>query len=101
MKIAYNCAYIQIETFNCTFAKQTFIVYFYICSNFQDIAMSNTKYKCTSWLSFANNVRLYINSQQTINMAVDIGLHRTSTDISPNLLYRHANMEECQKHNPC
>jgi len=29
MKIAYNSAYIQIETFNLTFAQQAFIVYFY------------------------------------------------------------------------
>jgi len=29
MKIAYNSAYIQIKTFNYTFAQQAFIVYFY------------------------------------------------------------------------
>jgi len=29
MKIAYNSAYVQIEMFNFTFAKQAFIVYFY------------------------------------------------------------------------
>jgi len=44
MTIAYNCAYIQIETLNCTFAQQAVIVYFYLCSNFHEIAMSNIKY---------------------------------------------------------
>ena len=44
MKIAYNSAYVQIETFNFTFAQQAFIVHFYVCSNFQDIAMPNAKY---------------------------------------------------------
>jgi len=29
MKTAYNFAYVQIETFNFTFAQQAFIVYFY------------------------------------------------------------------------
>jgi len=48
---------------------------------------------------FANNVGLYINSQQTINTTVDI--HSTSTDINPNLTYCHANMDECPKRNPC
>ena len=33
MKIAYNSAYVQIETVNFTFAQQAVIVYFYICSN--------------------------------------------------------------------
>ena len=38
MKIAYNSAYVQIETFNFTFAQQAIIV------NFQAIAMQNAKY---------------------------------------------------------
>ena len=41
MKIAYNSAYIHIETFNFTFAQQAIIVYVYLCSNFQAIAMPN------------------------------------------------------------
>ena len=53
MKIAYNSAYIQIEIvspiemFNFTFAQQSIIVYVYLCSNFQEIAMPDTyvKYK--------------------------------------------------------
>jgi len=44
MKIASNSAYVQIETFNFTFAHHAFIAYFYLCSNFQDIAMPNAKY---------------------------------------------------------
>jgi len=44
MKIAYNSAYVKIETFNFTFAQQAVIVYFYVCSNFQDIVMPNAKY---------------------------------------------------------
>jgi len=44
MKIAYNSAYIQIETFNFTFAQQAVIMYFYLCSNFQEIAMLIAKY---------------------------------------------------------
>jgi len=39
MKIAYNSAYDQIETFNFTFAEQAIVVCFYLCSNFQEIAM--------------------------------------------------------------
>ena len=42
MKIAYNFAYAQIETFNFTFIQQAIIVYVYLCSNFQEIAMPNT-----------------------------------------------------------
>jgi len=42
MKVAYNSAYIQIETFSFTFAQQAIIVYVYLCSNFQEIAMLNT-----------------------------------------------------------
>ena len=41
MKIAYNSAYIQIETLNFTFAWQAIIVYFYVSSNFQKIAILN------------------------------------------------------------
>jgi len=44
IKIAYNSANIQIETFNFTFAQQAIIVYFYLCSNFKEIAMLNIKY---------------------------------------------------------
>ena len=44
MKIAYNSAYVQIETFNFTFTQQAIIVYFYLCSNFQETAMSKAKY---------------------------------------------------------
>jgi len=42
-KTAYNSAYVQIETYNFTFAQQVAVVYFYLCSNFQDIAMPNIK----------------------------------------------------------
>jgi len=41
MKIAYNSAYSQIEMFNFTFTQQAIIVYVYLCSNFQEIAMPN------------------------------------------------------------
>jgi len=44
IKIAYNSAFIQIETFNFTFAQQAIIVYVYLCFNFQEIATLNTKY---------------------------------------------------------
>jgi len=44
MKIAHNSAYVQVETLNFTFTRQAVIVYFYICSNFQEIAMPNAKY---------------------------------------------------------
>ena len=44
MKITYNSAYVQIKTLNFTFTQQAVIVYFYLCSNFQEIAMLNTKY---------------------------------------------------------
>jgi len=39
IKIAYNSAYIQIETLKFTFAHQAVIVYFYICSNFQEFEL--------------------------------------------------------------
>jgi len=42
MKIAYNSAY----------ARQAVIVCFYHRCNFQEITMPNTKYYCTSWISF-------------------------------------------------
>jgi len=44
MKIAYNSAYVQVESVNFTFAQQAVIVYFYRCSNFQEIAMLSAKY---------------------------------------------------------
>ena len=44
MKISYNSAYVQIETFNFTFAQQAVMVYFYLPSNFQEIAMPKAKY---------------------------------------------------------
>jgi len=44
MKIAYNSAYFQMETLNFAFARQAIIVYFYFCSNFQEIAMLNARY---------------------------------------------------------
>jgi len=44
MKIAYNSAYFQIETFTFTIAEQAVIVYVCLCSNFQEITMPNTKY---------------------------------------------------------
>jgi len=44
MNIACNSAYIQIETLNFIFTRQAIIVYFYLCSNFQEIAMPNAKY---------------------------------------------------------
>jgi len=44
MKIAYNSAYVQIETFNFTFTQQAIVVYVCLCSNFQEIAMPNAKY---------------------------------------------------------
>ena len=44
MKNTHNSAYVETETFNFTFAPQAVIVYFYLCSNFQEIAMPNAKY---------------------------------------------------------
>jgi len=44
MKIAYNSAYVQIEMFNFTFDQQAIIVYVYLRSSFQKIAMLNAKY---------------------------------------------------------
>jgi len=35
MKIAYNSAYLQMETLNFTFVWQAIIAYFYLCSNCQ------------------------------------------------------------------
>jgi len=43
MKIIYNSVYMQTETLNFTSAQQAIIVYFYLCSNFQEIAMPNAK----------------------------------------------------------
>jgi len=42
-----NCqyfVYVHTETLNSTFTKQDVIVYFYLCSNFQEIAMPNDEY---------------------------------------------------------
>jgi len=44
MKTAYNSTYLETETLNFTFAWQAVIVYFYLCSNFQEITMLNAKY---------------------------------------------------------
>jgi len=44
VKIVYNSTHFQIETLNFTFAWQTVIVCFYVCLNFQELAMPNTKY---------------------------------------------------------
>jgi len=44
MKIVYNSACVQIETFTFTFTQQAIIVYVYLCSTFQEIAMPNAKY---------------------------------------------------------
>jgi len=43
MKIVYrpNSVYVQIETFNFTFAPQAIIVYGCLCANFQEITMPN------------------------------------------------------------
>jgi len=41
MKIAYNSAYVQTETFNCTLTPQAIIVYGCLLANFQKIAMPN------------------------------------------------------------
>ena len=49
-KIACNSAYVQIESLSFTFTRQAVIVYFYLCSNIQEITMPNTKYYCTSQL---------------------------------------------------
>jgi len=43
MKIADNSAYVQIETLKFTFARQAIVVYLYLSSNFQEIAMPNAK----------------------------------------------------------
>jgi len=50
MKISCDSAYVQTETLNFIFARQTIMVYFYLCSNFQETAMPNAKYECTSRL---------------------------------------------------
>jgi len=39
VNIAYNSAYVQIETCSFTFIQQALIVYFYLCSNFQEITI--------------------------------------------------------------
>jgi len=44
MKIAYNSAYIVTGTLGFTFAQQVVIAYFYLYSNFQEIAMPDAKY---------------------------------------------------------
>jgi len=46
MKIAYNSAYVHLRSgdLNFTFARQAVIVYFYLCSIFQEIATPNAKY---------------------------------------------------------
>ena len=44
MKIAHNSANVQTETLNFTFTRQGAVVYFYLCSNFQEIVMPNVKY---------------------------------------------------------
>jgi len=44
MEIACNSAYVQTESLNFTFAQQAIIVYIYVCSNLQEIAMLNAKY---------------------------------------------------------
>jgi len=41
---AYNSADVQRETVNFTFTQQAIIMYFYLCSNFQEIAMPNANY---------------------------------------------------------
>jgi len=41
MKIAYNCAYVQIEMFTFTFAQQAIIVYVFVPTS---IAMPNAEY---------------------------------------------------------
>jgi len=50
MKTVYNSAYVLIRSLNSTFAWQAVIVNFYLYSNFQEIAMPNVKYLCTSRL---------------------------------------------------
>jgi len=42
--IAYKSANVHIKTFNFIFAQQAVIVYFYLCSDFQEIATPNTRY---------------------------------------------------------
>jgi len=44
MKIACNSAYIKTKSLNFTLSQQAVIVYFYLCSNFQEIAMLDAKY---------------------------------------------------------
>jgi len=65
------------QNFKFTFAGHAVTVYFYLYSNFQEIATPNAKHECTSSLSFSNNFASYINSQQKINTAIYI--HWTST----------------------
>jgi len=45
-KNAHNSAYVQTETetFNFIFAQHDIIVYVYLCSNFQEIAMPSAYY---------------------------------------------------------
>jgi len=74
-KIAYNSAYAQTEMFNFTLAQQDLIVYVNLCSNFQEIAPGMPNNKVQADYCFANNVGLYINSQQTINGLSPLTLH--------------------------
>jgi len=44
MKIAYNSAHVQTKTVSFTFVQQAIIVYFYLCSNVQEITLPNANY---------------------------------------------------------
>jgi len=72
MKIAYNSAYIQTETWNFTFAWQAIIVYFYLCSNFQEIAMPNTTVQARYFLPIILDYTLI--ASEEIN-TVTVGLY--------------------------
>ena len=56
MKIARISAYVQRETLNFTFARQAFIVYFYICTNAVMVAMTLQRYNRASHNSFCYNL---------------------------------------------
>jgi len=79
MIIAWNSAYVQAETLNFTFAWQAIIVYFVasvrqVAEHWSDWMQSSGRFsgppgiRLTSRLLFANNVGLYINSQQTYRL---------------------------------
>jgi len=81
MKIAYNSAYVQIETFNFTFAQQTFIVYFYCTKQSMQLAtmLPHVKFCC------------YRRPAREMKVTIFANFSQTSTSTSSSTFYRKAN----------